>query len=301
MARDAESRGFSALAFQARHPLQALLLCRDAGIRVILNHRPRCDTATGHYSVFVDIDDKKVVLHDPFFGPSRHLSHAELLELWNPHFPNSEIIGNALIGVAAGPPAVAACQFCRTPTPSSVECPECKKPVGLQPGALLGCLNNACIARMWNYLCCPACDYTWTFSLQPPRAGISASNSVSSPSPDPNATSGSEEDPLNLNRLFGELDKFCSHVLSRPAAANHPDIKAQIDIITAGKEKLKLVQSEQLVHEKTHQARLTMMLAAAKLRKEAHLKRMEEFNKPLPPLDGNALGCALLKNLGLKD
>src|SRR5580704_4148951 len=39
MARDALSRGFSALAFQARHPLQALLLCRNAGIRAILNHR----------------------------------------------------------------------------------------------------------------------------------------------------------------------------------------------------------------------------------------------------------------------
>ena len=32
--------------------------------------------------------------------------------------------------------------------------------------------------------------------------------------------------------------------------------------------------------------------------KEAHRKRMEELNRPSPPLDGNALGRALLKSLG---
>ena len=31
---------------------------------------------------------------------------------------------------------------------------------------------------------------------------------------------------------------------------------------------------------------------------EAHRKRMEELNRPSPPLDGNALGRALLKSLG---
>jgi hypothetical protein len=298
MARDALSRGFSAVAIQARHPLQALLLCRDAGIRAILNHRPRCDTATGHYSVFVDIDDKNVVLHDPFFGPSRRLSHSELLELWNPRFPNSEILGNGLIGVAAGPTAAAACESCRTPMPSSVECPKCKGSVGLQPGALLRCMNNACIDRMWNYICCPACDYTWTFSLQP-QAGASATSNASSRSPDPGAASGAVEDPLNFDRLFGEMDKFCSHVLSLPGAATHPDIKAQIQSIRASKEKLRLVQSEQLVHQKTHKERLMIMLVAAKQREEAHRKKMEELNTASPPLEGNALGRDLLKNLGL--
>jgi hypothetical protein len=172
MARDALSRGFSAVAIQARHPLQALLLCRDTGIRAILNHRPQRDTATGHYSVFVDIDGTKVVLHDPLVGPSRRLSHGELIELWNPRFAISEILGNGLIGIAAGSTAATACQFCRATMPASVECPRCKRPIGLQPCALLGRMNPACIGRMWNYICCPACDYTWTPSLDA-RAGAS--------------------------------------------------------------------------------------------------------------------------------
>ncbi len=86
MALDALGRGFAAVAIQARHPLQALGLCREPGVRAILNHRLQPDSPAGHYSVLVDLDDKNVVLHDPFLGPSRRLSHAELLDLWQPRF-----------------------------------------------------------------------------------------------------------------------------------------------------------------------------------------------------------------------
>src|SRR5438132_8149937 len=61
MARDALSRGFDAVAIQARHPLQALLFCRQLGIRAILNQRLKHDAPAGHYTVFVNIDDKNVV------------------------------------------------------------------------------------------------------------------------------------------------------------------------------------------------------------------------------------------------
>src|SRR5579863_4527194 len=39
MARHAISQGLNAVAIQARHPIQVLRLCREAGIRAILNHR----------------------------------------------------------------------------------------------------------------------------------------------------------------------------------------------------------------------------------------------------------------------
>jgi hypothetical protein len=94
MARDALTRGFSAMAIQVRHPLQALRICRQTGIRAILNHRLKHDAPTGHYSVMVDLDDKNVVLHDPYYGPARNVPHVELLELWQPLFSSSEMAPN---------------------------------------------------------------------------------------------------------------------------------------------------------------------------------------------------------------
>src|SRR5580700_10956311 len=91
MAQDALKRGFKAIAIQARHPLQALRLSKAAGIRAILNHRVQPDSAAGHYSILVDIDEKEVVVHDPLLGAARRLSHVELMELWLPKVPNSEI------------------------------------------------------------------------------------------------------------------------------------------------------------------------------------------------------------------
>jgi hypothetical protein len=300
MTQDALNRGFSAVAIQARHPLHALHICRDSGIRAIMNHRLKHDSRAGHFTLLVDIDDKTVLLHDPLFGPSRRLSYAELLELWQPQFPDSEIVGNVLIGIAAQPPAVPACRICRTPILSKVECPRCKKPVGLQPAQLLGCLNYSCIVRMWNYICCPACDYLWSFGLEPQQAGAVAASSTATPAPPPRAEAVSRPAAgLDVKKLFGEVDKFCAHILAIPAAANHPDIKKQLDFITAGKEKFETAYAEHLASLAKAHAQLDALAKTAQEQQEAHRKQIEELNRPSPPLDGNALGRALLKNLGL--
>lgn len=308
MAQDALSRDFSALALQARHPLQTLRLCHESGIRVIMNHRLNHHSSSGHFTVLVNIDDKDVFLHDPFFGPSRRMSHAELIELWQPRFPDSEIAGNVLIGIAVKPPETPDCELCHTPIPRHVECPACKKPVGLQPSALLGCMDNACIARIWNFLCCPSCDYTWTFSLRAPAAGATAPGAGSSApgvssslSPNAKPVPPAGQDLLNFDEMFAEMDKFCKHVLSLPAAANHPEIKRHMELLAARKEQLKQAQAQTLTHLKTHQEQMAKMAQEAKQRQEAHRKKMEELNRPSPPLDGNALGHALLKNLGFRD
>jgi hypothetical protein len=296
MAQDAVNRGFRAVAIQARHPLQVLRLCREWGIRAILNHHLRPESPAGHYSVLVDLDDTGVVLHDPFYGPSRRLPHAELLELWLPHSPNSEIVGNVVIGIAAGPSALPACEFCRTPIPPHIACPRCHKPVGLQPAVLLGCLNDGCIARMWNYLCCPACDCMWNFSLSGPQAAALAAE-ASSPSPGQPPASASE-DPWKLDKLFAAVDKFSVYVLALPVAAHHPDLKRQLDIITASKQKLKLAQAEDFARQKARREKLDASEQAAKQRQEERHKKIEEMNRPGQPLDGDALAQALLKNLG---
>jgi hypothetical protein len=296
MARDALMRGFSAIAIQVRHPLQALRICRQSGVRAILNHRLRQDTPTGHYSVMVDLDEKNVVLHDPYYGPARNVPHAELLELWQRRFSTSEIVGNLLIGVASQPASIAVCELCQTPIPAIVECPKCAQEVPLRPSTLLGCVNTACARRMWNYICCPACDYTWTFTMQPPAGNTQPS--VSDRASKSKEAEQARQDPRDLTSLFTQLDQFCNHILSLPGAANHPEIKQHLDLIAVNREKLILAKAEECANLKTHEDRMAEMAQAAKKKEDAHRQTMEELRRSLPPLDGNTLGRALLRNLG---
>lgn len=292
MCQDAVSRGFASLAIQVKHPLQTLRLCRERGIRAILSHRLRDDLPTGHYTVFADLDTESVVLHDPYYGPSRRLSHQKLLELWSPGYPDSEITGNVLIGVAARPagqPAASRlCPECGTEMPASVNCAACDRPIALEPAALLGCVRPSCSARMWNYLCCPSCDYVWSF--QP----------GSSPSQGPGqARADSEQDPWHLDRLFGELDTFCARLRSLPSTAANPEILPYLDFIQGSKEKLRLAQTEELVRRKEQQARLSQMRQHYGRKEAEILKKREDVGKPGAAPDGNALVQALLKSLGL--
>ena len=294
MAQDALKRGFSAVAIQARHPLQALRLSKAAGIRAILNHRVQRDSAAGHYSILVDICAKEVVVHDPLFGAARRLSHAELMELWLPQVPNSEIVGGVLIAIAdAGLPAQPACEFCRTPMLSSVDCPRCSKTVGLEPGAVLGCIQDGCIARIWNWICCPACDYVFTL-----KAGAAAGAPVEA---QPSAAGTAVPVPaIDLAKLFAEVDKFTSQVLSIPAAANNPDVRKKLEFVEASKEQIKVAHAEDLARRVTVFGQLAAFEEKNKQEKEAQLKKMEDRNAAAAPLDGDALGDAMLRNLGFK-
>jgi len=291
MVQDALNRGFEAVALQARHPLQALRLCRNAGAHAILNHRTRPEASTGHYSVLVSIEEEEAVLHDPASGPSRRIPYADLLELWQPRFQNSEIAGYVLIAIGPEAAAAPACEFCHTPFPAFIQCPRCEQPFPLRPNRVLGCANNGCIARMWNFVCCPSCDSGLTFSRDAPP-------SPAEPATDPNLPRASEEAPLNVDAIFTEVDKFSAHVLSIPTAAGHPDIKKCLEFLLQSKEELRLVLAEALIHQKVHKEKLSSLERSVQQRQELHNKRMEEVNAQAPALDGNALGRDLLKNLG---
>ncbi len=291
MALHAMSQGLSALAVQARHPIQALRLCRDAGIRVILNHRLEPGAPAGHYTVFVDMDDTSVVLHDPSFGPSRRVSHAELLELWQPSSSNSEIVGNIMIGIAADPAPVPACEFCHTAIPPLVDCPKCGKTMAMAPAALLGCVRDGCIARMWNYLACPWCDSLFT------KAEKAAGDRPSAAEPG-QAQPGLELP--DLDKVFLALDQFCSQMLSFAGTANRADLKTQLDFIQASKDRLRLAQAEELASIQAHLGRINNFADEARKKAEQHQNKVRELNTPLSPLDGKALGQALLKNLGFR-
>lgn len=295
MARHAISQGLNAVAIQARHPIQVLRLCRESGIRAILNHRVHSGASSGHYSALADIDDKNVVLHDPLFSPmpgaARRLSHAELLHLWQPLSLNTEILGNVVIGISRGAAALT-CEFCHTAIPSKVDCPSCKRAVGLEPGAMLGCIRDGCIARMWNYICCPFCDFLWSFN----EAGPSTRES---PCPTPVAAAPVLR-TVNFDKLFAEIDKFCAHALAQPAAAEHVELKQQLDFLASSKERVLLAQAEATSRIQARQDKLNASREAVKKREEARRQEAEERNKPLPPLDGNALAHALLRNIGFE-
>lgn len=300
MAQDALNRGFSATALQARHPLQTLRLCRESGTRAILNHRARADSPTGHYSVLVDITEREAVLHDPFYGPSRCVSHTELIDLWQPGSVDSEVPGFVLIAIAAPKTTLArACEFCHVSFPAGAACPRCKKPVRLLPDEPLGCVNNACIARMWNYICCPFCDQAFAFSVNDPTAGVAPAEPVQTGASLPGAQAP-PADPLNFDPLFAQMDKFSALVLSL-TGGDHPDIKKQFDAVQERKERLILAKAEALARQASATANLAIFEKSLKEKKEAHAKRMEELNAQAPPLDGNALGRALLKSIGFLD
>lgn len=306
---DVLNRRFAAVAMQARDPLRTLRLCRESGIQVILNHRLKADSPAGHYSVFLDIDDTHVTLHDPSYGPSRRLPHDELLDLWQPRVPDSEIVGNFLIGISAKPSEPPPCKICQTPLRRSITCPRCKNRVPLQPGELLGCMNGDCSARMWDYVCCPSCDLTWNFTVSAPQvsdASASATPTVSEPPPAtalaapaaPSSPLSPPKSTLDLTKLFTDLDAFCNQIRSIPAAASHPDVMAQLDFISASKDKLTQAVAAEEARQSAYFAKLAAVAQAVQASKEAHQKKLEELKKPLAALDGDALARALLKNLG---
>jgi hypothetical protein len=288
MTKDALERGFDAVAIQARHPLFALRLCRDAGIRVILNHRFHPDVAAaGHYSVLVDLGEREVTLHDPYFGPSRRLSHEKLLRLWEPG-PNSEIVGEMLIAIAPRRPEMPACEICETPVPAAIICPHCRKSVCLRPATSIGCIGEACVVRRWMHVCCPNCDYMWSTAEAP----LTAIDGVPEKPED-------KEDPFQFGKLFAELDKFCAAIAAMPLAAKNPLVMKQLEFMKGSKQKLTEAADKQMaLLQGQHDKRIALM-QKGKQAGEAKRQKLEEINKPLPPLDGTALGMALLKNMGL--
>jgi hypothetical protein len=104
---------------------------------------------------------------------------------------------------------------------------------------------------------------------------------------------------VDLAKLFGEIDKFTSQIRSMPGTADNPDIKKRLDFIEATKVDIKAAHAADLARRTAVVGQLSAFEEKNKKQKEEQLKKMEERNAPGPPLDGDALGAAMLKNLGL--
>lgn len=158
LAKDALSRGYAAVTLQASRPDVALARCCNDGIPAILNHRLHPSSRQGHYSVLVGQSRSGVLLHDPYHGPARMLSHQQFGQLWNWEIGGREVAGNILVAVAPAPQSSAPCPACGTSMPQSVDCPDCGEIIPLPIPSVLGCANAQCPERSWLRLFCPQCD-----------------------------------------------------------------------------------------------------------------------------------------------
>jgi hypothetical protein len=158
LAADALGRGLAALILKAKDPWRALELSVSRGIRVILNQRSTASSQTGHYSLLVGLDDKNVVLHDPYSGPFRQLTRHEFLALWRSTFGPSEVTGQVLVAFDNMQASGLTCALCGCKARESVACFNCKHTLALHPGAILGCESASCPSRTWACLFCPQCD-----------------------------------------------------------------------------------------------------------------------------------------------
>ena len=158
LAQNALGRGLSAVVLQALRPWDLLGACWDSGVRVVLNHRLRLNSPSGHYSVLAGIDGERVILHDPQRGPARQWLRQDFLQLWLPAVGGGEIAGHVLVAIAPQETKAAMCRVCRTPVAEAVACTGCRHPIPLRLAAAMGCLRAGCDARLWKYLFCPYCD-----------------------------------------------------------------------------------------------------------------------------------------------
>ncbi len=282
MVKDALDRGYAAVAIQVTNPLQTLFACHARGIRTILNHRLKADGPAGHYTVLTGMDAESVVVHDPYFGPDHRIPFGDLLELWQPKYANSEIVGNMLIGVSTPGPEERKCRGCSVEIPPEVPCPRCAAKVPLSPASLLGCVGEACMLRSWSYLCCPACDFTWSFAVTPPEEERKP-----------------EEGLWNLGPFFAELDKLEAHVKSVKPAARRPDMQEQLAFIRESREKLRLAEREEMARRAQADAYLKDFTESVAKEEEAIAKAQEAAARPAAPIDAGKLGDALLKDLGI--
>jgi hypothetical protein len=227
------------------------------------------------------MDEEGVTVHDPASGPSQHVPFRRLLELWQPRFANSEIVGNLLIGIADHPSRLEKCSACSVPIPADAPCPRCKGPVPLAPSALVGCVGGDCVRRSWLRVCCPSCDFTFPFvgrvEGEPPAA---------------------VEGLWNLGPLLTEVGKFQAYIQGMPELAGRADVKEQLALIDQKKAELKLAEHEEIARAEESRTKAAEKDEAFRNEQEAIRKAQEAATTPGAPLDGNALAAELLKSLG---
>jgi hypothetical protein len=108
-----------------------------------------------------------------------------------------------------------------------------------------------------------------------------------------------KDDPFQFGKLFAELDKFCAAIAAMPLAASNPVVMKQLEFMKGGKQRLAEAADKQMALLQEHHEKRIALMQKSKQAQEAKRQKLQQLNQPLPPLDGHALGLALLKNMGL--
>jgi hypothetical protein len=146
-------RGLQVAIVRGRDPWRLLQRCARPELRVIVRHRARFLSSSGHYSLLRGLSDGEVVLHDPLGRPNRRLHREAFLYLWGPS--DFGIDRGYLLMVCARPSNDPPCSCGRWPMP--FDCPQCLSRVTPGPGVAIGC-GPDCPDRHWSEYFCPHCD-----------------------------------------------------------------------------------------------------------------------------------------------
>jgi len=301
LAKDALPRGLSAIVLRARDPLRILKTCRNPSLRAILNHRPRPESANGHFTVLVGFEGEHVVVHDPLAGPNRRILTSDLLELWQPSVGRSEITGNVLIVLAEGQQSAAPCPSCGGSIPTSVRCPGCGQSILLSPAPVLGCMNASCPERAWETLFCPLCDTVLTAVPEKDVKGPATARSAKSGERAGAAPAEIDDDPVKLKALSQEIDKFVAIVLSVNDGQPVPGTERYLT-------RIRELQSQMLQFQEKQAAELrarAMQPAPSAPPAPAPLpapppEPVAAKPPPRPPVDWNELARKLVEEIGYR-
>lgn len=155
MSRDAIRRGFYALAILIKDPLaffKNFTVIKES-VRVIFIHKSAPGSKSSHCTVFLDVTDEDIIIHDPAGKPNRHVPKEQFLKMWSEK-------SNTLIAISDKKTGYNNCAVCGKAIPDKISCPACPKMVGLEPKNALGCIDNSCPNRMWKYILCPYCGHS---------------------------------------------------------------------------------------------------------------------------------------------
>ncbi len=305
LAKDALTRGLSAMVLRAREPLRILKACRDQRLRVILNHRPRLDSLHGHFTVLVDLAADDIVVHDPLIGPNTRIRVDDLFNLWQPLGPQSEITGNVLIVLAKGRQQTALCRRCGSTIPDAITCPGCGQSVPLSPASVLGCTLSSCPERAWETLFCPGCDcvltatpgneFKSTVASRPgDLAGVPGLEKDRDQPPGTGSVA-SDDDPLKIQYLNQEIDKFLALLLSVNGGQPVPGSQKYFTMIRQIQSQLPELQRKQIAERRARAARPLPPAMPSKPEPP-----VAATPPPRPPVDWNELARKLVEEIGYR-